>query len=394
MIRRLPPAACPIRLGEWRAVFRPSDDDTKALSAMIRGTAGRPHVVLTGSGSAAFALILGVLKSRSDRSEIVVPAYTVPGLHWVIRGAGLKTVLCDVDPETFDYDMGALDGCVGRETLAVVSVHLFGLAMSAAAVGSVARARGSHLIEDAAQAMGTKLRSRPIGVDGVAAFYSFERGKNISGYGGGCAITSDSGIAVAIQEACERLPARSRLQAMVYPFLLGAYALACRPWVYGSLQFAIQRFKSRVRHEHLEYFLMDAGRARVLAAMWNRLDLMAYRRAMNGRYLCAWLSRLKGVRVPRLLDDSVPAFNRLPVILESAGRAESVRKALWGAGIDAPIMFPRAVHHAYPEDFTDRRESFPVAASLAPRVLTLPVHPFVKPRDLETMLAVFERQAG
>ena len=62
------------------------------------------HVFLVSSGSAALTLALMALKSLAREREVVIPAYTCFSVPAAVLQAGLRPVLCDIDPSTFDFD--------------------------------------------------------------------------------------------------------------------------------------------------------------------------------------------------------------------------------------------------------------------------------------------------
>src|SRR5687767_5410319 len=102
--RTLPPAAAPLGLADlWHAVAG-AVGPTRTLSA-LRQEIGRHfgvrHVFLVSSGTAALTLALKALKSASRRTGVVIPAYTCFSVPAAVSQAGLRPVLCDIDPRTF-----------------------------------------------------------------------------------------------------------------------------------------------------------------------------------------------------------------------------------------------------------------------------------------------------
>src|SRR2546427_8225151 len=128
--RTLPPAA---------ALLKPSDllhglagafhgsRYSRRLEAQLREYFGAKHVFLVSSGRAALTLILLALRRMSDRSEVLLPAYTCFSVPAAVERAGLSVKLADVDLETFNFDDGSLTKSIGAQTLCVVSHHLFGI---------------------------------------------------------------------------------------------------------------------------------------------------------------------------------------------------------------------------------------------------------------------------
>lgn len=391
MIRRIPPSGMPLRIRDVLAAWSEAlPDALGAFRSKLKDTFHASGVGLAGSGSSAFFLLLNALKSGSERREVVLPAYTVPSLHLAVKAAGLDTRLCDIDRQTLNFEEESLRRILGPRTLAVVAVHLFGLPLDTGRIDALTAAVGARLIHDGAQALGAVVEGKPLGHGTAGAFFSFERGKNITAYGGGFAVSSDPDIGRALEagESDLDLPPAVRQMSLV-PTLI-AFSLAVRPGIYGLFHFLLRHFRSTRPHAELKFTRLDAFRAAVLLRLWPRLEPFNYRRTMNGRYLYDWMSRMKGVRVPLLHPRGWGVFNRLPVIFEDVAVLERVRAELDRAGIEATVIYPQPVHAVYP-DAGYSNAAFPNAEWVAPRLLTLPTHPLMRSGDLERMLAAFER---
>ena len=80
----------------WRSIIRNHVSGCRDIAAFMAVSSGNRFVYPLNSGLAAFYLILSCLKSRSERKEVVIPAYTAGSLVVAIKKAGLKPVLCDI----------------------------------------------------------------------------------------------------------------------------------------------------------------------------------------------------------------------------------------------------------------------------------------------------------
>jgi perosamine synthetase len=181
--RTLPPAAAPL---QWRDLWHgvvgslSPEHTRRAREAEIRSEFGARYVFLVGSGSAALALALMALGSRSPRRDVIIPAYTCFSLPAAILKAGLRPVPCDIDPVTFDFDHAVLEQTMSARTLCVIGHHLFGIPSDMKRLRAVCDAHGSFLVEDAAQAMGVEVDGRKLGTTGDIGIFSLGRGKNIT----------------------------------------------------------------------------------------------------------------------------------------------------------------------------------------------------------------------
>src|SRR6185312_678452 len=76
----------------------------------LKGTYSANEVFLVSSGKAALTVILKALAASSRRRRVIVPAYTCFSVPAAIVRAGLEVVLCDVEPETLDFNFTELEG--------------------------------------------------------------------------------------------------------------------------------------------------------------------------------------------------------------------------------------------------------------------------------------------
>src|SRR5262245_60091710 len=95
------------------------------FEASIADAVGTARAAVVSSGTAALHLALLALEIGPG-DEVIVPAYTFPATANVVELCGAKTVLVDVDPDTFNVDAAAVAAAVGPNTRAVMAVHLFG----------------------------------------------------------------------------------------------------------------------------------------------------------------------------------------------------------------------------------------------------------------------------
>jgi dTDP-4-amino-4,6-dideoxygalactose transaminase len=122
----------------------------------------------------------------------VIPAYTCFSVPAAVLKAGLRPVLCDINPSTFDFDHALLERTLNGNTLCVVAHHLFGIPSNIERVRALSRARGIFVVEDAAQAMGVESHGRSLGTLGDVGLFSLGRGKAITCGSGGIIVTNSA----------------------------------------------------------------------------------------------------------------------------------------------------------------------------------------------------------
>jgi len=128
--------------------------------------------------------------------EVIVPSNTYIATALAVSFVGAKPVFVEPTIETYNIDVTKIEEKINENTKAIIAVHLQGRAADMDAVNAIAKKYNLKVIEDAAQAHGTKYKGRKVGTLGDAAGFSFYPGKNLGALGdGGCVVTNDKELA-------------------------------------------------------------------------------------------------------------------------------------------------------------------------------------------------------
>ena len=152
---------------------------------------GFNKVLLTTSCTAALEMAAILLDIRPD-DEVIVPSYTFVSTAnaFVLRGA--KIVFADSEFNTPNIDVTKLEDLITDKTKAIVPVHYGGVACDMDAIMDLANKYNIFVVEDAAQAIDSYYKGRPLGSIGHLSAFSFHETKNIiSGEGGMLVINDD-----------------------------------------------------------------------------------------------------------------------------------------------------------------------------------------------------------
>ena len=174
-------------LDDGRYILGP---EVSAFEDEFAGWLGVRHVAGVANGTEAITIALRAL-GVGPGDEVVVPSFTFYASAEAIPPTGATPVFCDVDPETFLATPEAVKAVLTPRTKAVVLVHLFG---NVAPVAEV-EALGVPVVEDAAQATGSRAGTELAGALGTIATFSFYPSKNLGALGDGGAIaTGDAAL--------------------------------------------------------------------------------------------------------------------------------------------------------------------------------------------------------
>jgi perosamine synthetase len=163
----------------------------------IAALAGRAYAVASVNGTAALQLSLIAAGVRRD-DYVVVPDWTFAASANATHHTGAIPIFADVTKETWSLDPAVLEpilknppGRIG----AVIVVHVLGHPADVDALLPLCRQAGVPLIEDAAGAIGSRYKRRPVGGLGDLAIFSFNGNKTVTAGGGGMVVTDNEGQA-------------------------------------------------------------------------------------------------------------------------------------------------------------------------------------------------------
>jgi dTDP-4-amino-4,6-dideoxygalactose transaminase len=164
---------------------------TKLCQGWLERRVGAPRVLLTQSCTAALEMA-GLLIDLGPGDEVILPSFTFVSTAnaFVLRGA--TPVFVDIRPDTLNVDEHQIEAAITSRTRAIVVVHYAGVSCEMDAVMDIARRHDLVVIEDAAHALMSSYKGRPLGGFGHLATFSFHETKNlISGEGGALVINDE-----------------------------------------------------------------------------------------------------------------------------------------------------------------------------------------------------------
>lgn len=162
---------------------------------------GVKHCVMVNSGSSANVLMVAALfytknaklhLKRGD--EVIVPAVSWSTTYYPLYQYGLKIKFVDIDLNTLNYDLQALEAAVSDKTRAIMAVNLLGNPNDFGRIQQIICGRDIVLIEDNCESLGATLGGRQAGTFGVMGTYSSFFSHHISTMEGGLVTTNDEEI--------------------------------------------------------------------------------------------------------------------------------------------------------------------------------------------------------
>ncbi len=153
------------------------------------------YCVGVATGLDAIYLILKALNIKAS-DEVIVPSNTYIATALAVSFTGALPVFVEPTIETYNIDVNRVEEKITNKTKAIIAVHLQGRAADMDAVNKIAKAHNLYVVEDCAQAHGTKYKGTKVGALSDAAAWSFYPGKNLGALGdAGCITTNNKEIA-------------------------------------------------------------------------------------------------------------------------------------------------------------------------------------------------------
>lgn len=305
---------------------------------------GAAHAVGVANGTEAITIALRAL-GVGPGDEVVVPSFTFYASAEAIPPTGATPVFCDVDPETYCVTPDTVRAALTPRTKAVIAVHLFG---NVAPVAEI-EALGVPVLEDAAQAAGSRGPTGRPGALGSVATFSFFPSKNLGGFGDGGAITtSDAEIA-------------ERVRVLRF---------------HGS--------RDKVSYQEVGYnSRLDELQAAVLRVQLPHLDGWADgRRAAGAHYAEAGLGEL--VRLPTPTPGAAPAWHLYVV---SDPDPDPLSAALTAAGVGNRAYYRTPVHRQESMRAWGAGAELPGTEEAARRHLAIPMSPVLTREQVAEVVA-------
>lgn len=331
-------------LGEEVAGFE------RALAAHV----GRRAVVGCGNGMDAIEIALRATGLRPGDEVLTTPLSAFATTLAVVRAGGVP-VFVDVDGHgLLDFDAAGEALRARRSIRYLIPVHLYGHALNLGVLRALRDEFGVIVIEDCCQAVGAGWQGTPVGSVGSASALSFYPTKNLGALGdGGALLTDDPAIEAAARSLRD----------------------------YGQ--------SARYRHDRLGLnSRLDELHAGILAtALLPRLTVWTERRrSIAAVYLRGIMN--EHVRVLPNPENSDSVWHLFPVLVEPS-RREAFRAHLRALGVSSAVHYPELIpsQRALGDFGSVTVGELTVARRIAGAEVSLPIHPFMRPEEVERVVA-------
>ena len=163
------------------------------LEKELAAYCGTKYAIGCASGSDAILLALMAL-DVGPGDEVITTPYSFFATVSSITRLGATPVFVDIDPVTYNLDIGQVEAAITPRTKAIEPVHLYGQCTDMAALNAIAEREGIPVVEDAAQAIGAAEDGIRAGAMSAVGCFSFYPSKNLGGMGDGGFVTTNDDV--------------------------------------------------------------------------------------------------------------------------------------------------------------------------------------------------------
>lgn len=318
-------------------------DEVAALEERLASYVGVRHCITVANGTdalqiAQMALGVGV------GDEVITPGFTYIATAETGALLGAVPVYVDIDPRTYNLDTRLLEAAITPRTKAIIPVNLYGQCADFDSIRAIAARHGVPVIEDAAQSFGARYKGRRSGGLGTIGCASFFPSKPLGCYGdGGALFTDDDSLAKVMRQ--------------------------------------IARHGQDRRYHHIRVGVnsrLDTLQAAVLLSKLDLLDEELELRQQVAEQYARVLQAAGVMTTPYIEPHNVSAYAQYTVRVADR---EQVQARLKAAGV------PTAVHYPLPLNqqpaVQDLNVRLPHGDTAAAEVLSLPMHPYLSPREMQ-----------
>ncbi len=330
--------------------------EVAAFEAALSQYTGTPHVVGCADGTDALTMVLMAL-DVGPGDAIFVPSFTFISTAEVVALRGATPIFVDVREDTYNMCPKSLESALQAvkktdlKAKGIISVDLFGQPADHKAIQAVAEDHKLWVLVDAAQSMGATYEGKHTVNYGIAATTSFFPAKPLGGYGDGGAIFTHN----------EELAAKLKM---------------IRLHGQGSIPYETSILGITGRLDTLQ-----------AAILIEKLKIFPQEIQARNRVAENYTKTLKGVTTPFVPPHNVSVWAQYTIQVE--GR-DALREHLKEKGIPTGIYYPKPLHMQRPYQNYPRAQ-VPVTERICERVLSLPMHPYLRESSQEYIVETIRK---
>jgi dTDP-4-amino-4,6-dideoxygalactose transaminase len=312
------------------------------------------YAIGVGSGTDAIFLSLKALGIK-EGDEVITPTYSFYATAGAIATAGAKPVFVDIKDD-LNIDEEKIEKKITKKTRAIVPVHWSGRICNMKKILTIAKKYKLHVVEDACHAiMAHDDKKKYAGNFGITGCFSMHPLKNLNVWGDGGIVTTNN----------KKIYDKIRL--------MRNHGLISRNdcKIYG--------YNSR----------LDTIQAAVGLEMIKKINLITTSRIKNAKYLNNHLKDIKEITLIKEKRGYKSVYHLYQFFCKNR---DSLDVYLRKNKIDSKVHYPKPLHlHHAAKKFNYKNGQFEIAEKLAKKVISIPVHEFIKKKELDYMISKIKK---
>lgn len=319
------------------------------LEERLADYVGVKHCIGVSSGTDALLISMMTL-GVGHGDEVVTTPFTFVATGEMIALLGAKPVFVDIDPKTYNIDASKIEAAITPKTKVIIPVSLYGQCAEFDEINAIAERHGLPVIEDGAQSFGATYKGRKSCNLSTIGCTSFFPSKPLGGYGdGGACFTDDDNLAKVMREIR----------------------------VHGQDK----------RYHHPKIGIngrLDTLQAAIVLAKLDIFsDEVKFRGEIGARYSCMIEERCPEVTPPYIVPGNSSVYGQYTVQMDNR---DKITARFSKAGIPFAVHYPIPLNQQPALKTSDFNLS--VAEALSERVLSLPMHTYLRKSDQDRVINV------
>lgn len=312
------------------------------------------NVITLNSGTAALHIALELLNIKTG-DEVISTPMTAEPTNTTIALTGAKIVWADVDEDTGLISPASIREKITERTKAIMVVHYAGMVCNMDEINEISKANHIPVIEDAAHALGSQYKDRPVGINSRYTAFSFQAIKHMTTVDGGALAFQDS---LEIEEA-------KRLR-----------------WF--GLSKNVSRLENDIKRAGYKYGMNNVN-ATIGYIQLGHIKEVLHTHISNGKYYDTALKGIPGLKLIPYYNNTSPSYWLYTIKVEN--RREFIRK-MEEVGITASSLHHRSDTHSV---FSESKCELPSLDKFYEEFVHIPCGWWVSEADREQIADVIRR---
>lgn len=317
-----------------------------------------PHVFLFNNGTIALLIAIKALNLPYG-SEVITTPFTFAATPHCIAWNGLKPVFCDIEPDTMTINPDKIESLITPNTSAILGVHVYGFPCDVNRINAIAKKYNLKVIYDAAHAFSTEINGKGIGTFGDITMFSFHATKLYNTIEGGALTFNNNDLVKKIYN--------------LRNFGIQSEELVEEVGINGKLN----EIQAAIGLENLKIYKIEQEKRAFIKDFYDKN-----------------LSKIKGIRIPKMPQNTTNSYQYYPIIIEnnySITRNELYERFKSINILTRKYFYPACTdYECYKNNLDVKLSDLSVVNDLKNKVLCLPYYSALSINDLNTICKVIK----